>query len=212
MRETMLVDGLTLCCDIIDQDAPLIVNHGAIELTLANETGANILTIDGIDWTRDLTPWLAPNAALRGAMGGANRHCARIIDTLLPNACARWSLRPRSVYMMGYSLAGLFALFAGVETTVFDGVASVSGLLWYPDFMSFLETKTRFPKRVYLSLGEREERSRNPLFQTVGKNTRALFARLSTLGVDATYVENPGGHFDHPEERMARAAKWLVQS
>ncbi len=60
----------------------------------------------------------------------------------------------------GYSLAGLFALYAICQTDVFSRVGCMSGSLWFPGFKEYVFSHE--PKRwadcIYFSLGDREAR------------------------------------------------------
>ncbi len=119
----------------------------------------------------------------------------------------------------GYSLAGLFALWAAWNSGYFRRVASVSGSLWYPGFTDFIRHNA--PKaglkewtcleKAYFSLGDRESRTRHPLMSRVDTCTTEVVERVRSYGIETTFEWNPGNHFDHPEQRMARAIAWLLR-
>ena len=69
----------------------------------------------------------------------------------------------------------------------------------------------RTPERLYLSLGDREEHTKNPVMRTVGERTRRLKELYEHEGISCIYEENPGNHFREPELRTARAIAWLLQ-
>lgn len=58
----------------------------------------------------------------------------------------------------GYSLAGLFALYAIYQTDVFTRVGCISGSLWFPGFLEYVFTheSKRRPGCLYFSLGDKE--------------------------------------------------------
>ncbi|MBR6235073.1 MAG: hypothetical protein IKR01_04405, partial [Spirochaetales bacterium] len=60
------------------------------------------------------------------------------------------------------------------------------------------------PSKVYLSLGDREAKTRNPVMATVQDNTEKMAQLFRDRGVDVTYELNPGNHFQEPELRMAK--------
>ena len=64
--------------------------------------------------------------------------------------------------------------------------------------------------RVYLSLGDREERTRNPIMAAVGDRIRELHAFLSARGTDCVLEWNQGNHFRDADLRTARAFAWLL--
>lgn len=75
---------------------------------------------------------------------------------------------------MGYSLAGLFALWAAYESDVFSGIICCSGSLWFPDWDHYVRNHVIQSKcSVYLSLGGKEEKAKNKVMAAVGDRTRA---------------------------------------
>ena len=119
----------------------------------------------------------------------------------------------------GYSLAGLFALWAAWNSGYFRMVASVSGSLWYPGFTDYIRDnapksgcgKMTGLEKAYFSLGDRESRTRHPLMSRVDACTAEVVERVRSYGIETTFKWNPGNHFDHPELRMARALAWLLR-
>ena len=82
------------------------------------------------DWNKALTPWNAPAVFGKADFGeGA-------ADTLgeIMKFCED---RTRTYYIGGYSLAGLFALWAGYQTDLFQGIAAASPSIWFPGFIVF---------------------------------------------------------------------------
>lgn len=61
------------------------------------------------------------------------------------------------VLLGGYSLAGLFALWAVYQSERFCGVAAVSPSVWFPNWMAYVKTHIPHVKKAYFSLGDREE-------------------------------------------------------
>ena len=118
----------------------------------------------------------------------------------------------------GYSLAGLFALWAAWNSGYFRRVASVSGSLWYPGFTDYIRNNALKSgcgeytglEKAYFSLGDRESRTRHPLMSRVDACTAEVVERVRSYGIETTFEWNPGNHFDHPELRMARALAWLL--
>ena len=58
---------------------------------------------------------------------------------------------------------------------------------------------------VCLSLGDREEKTRNPIMATVGDRIREIHASLKSQGIDCCLEWNEGNHFRDPDLRTARA-------
>ena len=174
------------------------------------------------DWNADLTPWEAPPAFGDESFGsGAPETLLFIQEELIPAVLDRYfgmsatpdeSFRRPDIFIGGYSLAGLFALWASIFIG-FDGVAAVSPSVWYPGWMEFAECYDTFAEIVYLSLGDREERSRNPVMASVGDNIRRQAALLeASENCEACILEwNAGGHFAEPDLRTAKGFAWLLR-
>ena len=162
-----------------------------------------LIAVKIADWNRELSPWEAPPVfGKEGFGGGAEETLAEIL--LL---CAEEGKR---CYIGGYSLAGLFALWAACKTDAFAGAAAASPSVWFPGFTDYVKAHGIRCSRVYLSLGDREEKTRNPVMAAVGDRIRELYALLAARGTDCVLEWNPGNHFREPELRTARAFAWLL--
>lgn len=113
----------------------------------------------------------------------------------------------------GYSLAGLFALYALYGTPLFTRAASVSGSLWYPGIRQYLFTHVPLvqPEKLYFSLGDRESRTRNPLLCQVEQNTREIYQFYQSRGVNTLLKMNPGNHYRQAPQRTAAGLLWLLR-
>lgn len=166
------------------------------------------------DWNRDYTPWPAPPLSGKATpfAGEAGALLAWLRDALMPQVHTEYGA-PGSQAIMGYSLAGLFSLWALCEGMPFDGCASCSGSLWYDGWLDYLvaHAPTR-PCRVYLSLGDREGKARNQRMAAVEAATEATYTCLKAQDAveDCTFVYNPGGHFTDVARRQADALIWLA--
>ena len=113
--------------------------------------------------------------------------------------------------MGGYSLAGLFALWAATQTNALYGVAAASPSVWFPGWPEYEAAHPIQTQRVYLSLGDREEHTKNQTMAAVGDNIRALNSALTRRGKDCTLERNAGGHFKDADLRTARAFVWVME-
>ena len=150
------------------------------------------------DWNRDLSPWPAPAVFGSEAFGGrAAETLARVLAI-----CED----PAKTYLVGgYSLAGLFALWAAGQTDRFAGVAAASPSVWFPGFTEYLRESGVRANRVCLSLGDKEAKTRNPVMATVADRIRETRDILTERGVACTLEWNAGGHFREPDLRTANA-------
>ncbi len=170
--------------------------------------------ISGANWDDDLTPWPSPPRRKGSAAfgGKADAYLAELVGTILPRVRAGLPAEPAYTVIAGYSLGGLFAVYAALRGG-FDAAVSSSGSLWYPDFADFAE-KTPLPpelKAVYLSLGDAEPRTRHPLMKTVGESTERVCKTLRDRGLPVIFEWNEGNHFRDPELRTAKGLRWALQ-
>lgn len=201
-------------------DAPLIVWNDfdgdgtelMQEAAKLRDAAFNLLAVSNIDWNHDMAPWecrpLFPGDS--PYTGGADDHLDLIISDIMPRALSLISGAPSFTAIAGYSLAGLFALYAMYRTDAFSRAASMSGSLWYPGFREYVETHDmkHAPDKIYLSLGDKEARTRQPLMKTVQENTEKIAAYYQSLGYDVTWELDPGNHFRDP---MLRSAKGILK-
>ena len=147
----------------------------------------------------------------RGAYGEAEETLAYIEDVLLP--CIRRAYGDIPCVLAGYSLGGLFALWAAYRTESFDGICAVSPSLWVRGWDAYAEGRVACADAVYLSLGDKEERARNVRMAAVGDCVRRQASRLTRqLAEGKTVFEwNRGGHFDDEPGRMARGLAWTAE-
>ena len=92
-----------------------------------------LLAVSGIDWNEELSPWEC-TAVFRGEppfSGGADTYLRELLDGILPEALRLLPFSPSYVCIAGYSLAGLFSLYALYRTDRFSRAASCSGSLWW---------------------------------------------------------------------------------
>ena len=162
-----------------------------------------LLALQVDDWNRDLSPWPAPPVFGREAFGGG---AAQTLAEVLRQVEGRGSVR----CIGGYSLAGLFALWAAGQTDVFAGVAAASPSVWFPGYVDALKSGGIRAGTVCLSLGDREEKTRNPVMATVGDRIRECHSFLLSQGVRCALEWNEGNHFKDPELRMAKAFAWVM--
>ena len=166
------------------------------------------------DWELELMPWAEPAVSSRPEVGsGAGETLLFLTEELLPALSSLLS-SAAPVVLGGYSLAGLFALWAACQTDRFAAVAAGSPSLWAGDWPAYAAHNPMMAKQVYLSLGDREERSRNKTFARVGDRIRFEHQRLQQqLGMEnTTLVWEQGGHFADPAARMARAFVWCLET
>lgn len=130
------------------------------------------------DWNDALSPWPAPPVFGGHGFGGhAEETLAYIQNTLIPECFTAHHLAEQTKIMLcGYSLAGLFALWAGSQSERFSAVAGVSPSVWFPGCGDYEQAHPIRAEHVYLSLGDREEQTKPRDGGCRKRNPRAVCA------------------------------------
>ena len=125
------------------------------------------------DWNVELSPWQAPAVFGREDFGdGAAKTLCYVLDELVPR------FKGNRYCLGGYSLAGLFALWSGYQTDVFSSIVGASPSVWFPQWIEFAESHQMKANRVYLSLGDKESKTKNPVMARVGECINRMYDLL----------------------------------
>ena len=174
-----------------------------------------LLCINNLDWQKDMCPWDSPALINpeKDFIGGAEEYLFLLEKEIIPKAVEIHGEEPTYYALAGYSLAGLFALYAGYRSSLFSRIASVSGSLWYPDFVSFAKEKKMLSKveRLYLSLGTEEAKTKHVVLSTIERKTRELVEYYQSSGYCVNFEQNPGNHFCEVEQRIEKAIRWIME-
>ena len=185
------------------------------EVEAIAQSGRNFLfaAIPVKSWNDELSPWEAPAVWGKDSFGGKAADTLRVLTGQVIPALKQQFALPRNVRIVlgGYSLAGLFALWASTQIALFSGVAAASPSVWFPGWMEFEQQHPIQAQRIYLSLGDREERTKNLTMAAVGGNIRALHRELAGRGKNCTLEWNNGGHFKDADLRTAKAFRWAME-
>ncbi len=168
-----------------------------------SEEPFHLITIKVDSWNDDLSPWKARAVFGNENFGGGGGNMLQKILPLTED-------RDKKYYIGGYSLAGLFSLWAAYQTDVFSGVAAASPSVWFPAFTEYVKKNEILTGKVYLSLGDREEKTRNPVMSKVGDNIREIYGWYTEKGVNCCLEWNKGNHFKEPDLRTAKAFAWII--
>lgn len=183
-------------------------------LAESKATDCSLLCIGGLDWNHDMSPWQSA-PIFKGdtpCTGGADEYLSLLTGNILPKAYDIMGGRPDSISIAGYSLAGLFALYSVYRCGEFNSVASISGSLWFPDFVEYACSHgfAGGTPRIYLSLGDKEAVTGNKVLKTVQARTEQLASYYRSLGLTISYELNPGNHFTDETGRTAKGIRWIL--
>lgn len=178
-----------------------------------------LVGIEPHNWNRDYTPWPAPALTKKteAFKGEADKYLYKLIYEIKPFVDQNYRTRkePNNTALIGYSLAGLAAIYTMYKTSVFGKIGSISTSMWYDGFIEFLEKSKLVSNetKVYMSLGKSEGKSRNQRMAMVADCTlRAFDVLKSQLSVKENLIFewNNGGHFIDIPERFEKAVVWLM--
>lgn len=183
----------------------------------AGHPAMTLVAIAPKSWDNDLTPWPAPpvfrgGRAYEGAAAAQLALLGREIMPWTEALLAQHGMAPSFSALAGYSLAGLFTAWAATQCSLFERIASVSGSLWYPDFVKYVAANRPNPcvRCAYFSLGNAEPRTRNRAMRSVLEDTQQVAKSFEQAGVATRFELNPGNHFVDEDLRTARGIRWLL--
>ena len=166
------------------------------------------------DWNSELTPWEMPLLRGKGNFGdGATGTLEFIKNELIPALSEYTNTENKEIkYILGgYSLAGLFSLWSGYQTDIFEGIAAVSPSVWYKKWIEYVEVEKPLSEKIYLSLGDTEEKTKHQILSKIGENIRKQHEILEKSENVKTVLEwNEGNHFKNPDIRTAKGFLWVM--
>ena len=189
-----------------------ILEEEARQLATLTTVPFLLVTIDLEDWIVDLMPWADRNISRDEEAGKQGQETLEyILKSLIPWLEERYGSLP--MVLGGYSLGGLFALWASARTDCFRAIAAASPSVWIKDWIPYAKKNVPRAAAIYLSLGEREEHVKNQAIARVGDCLRAQYDLLQEqLGSErCTLVWEEGNHFADNAGRLARAFAWCVR-
>lgn len=180
---------------------------------IAQATGAHfvLVAVHIARWFDELPPWDAPPVFGKRPFGhGAPATLQSILDIIDHLRSSGLVSSPDCPTILGgYSLAGLFALWAGYQHP-FDGIVAASPSIWYPQWLDYAALHTPLSAAFYLSLGDREDRSRTPIMTTVSQCIRRQHNLLIASSTPSTLEWNEGNHFQDNGLRTAKGFAWVI--
>ena len=166
------------------------------------------------DWNSELTPWEMPLLRGKGNFGDGAAGTLEFIKNDLILAVSEYiNIENKEIkYILGgYSLAGLFSLRSGYQTDIFEGIAAVSPSVWYKGWIEYVAAGKPLSEKIYLSLGDTEEKTKHQILSKIGDNIRKQHEILEKSENVKTVLEwNEGNHFQNPDIRTAKGFLWVM--
>ena len=174
-----------------------------------------LAAISNLDWNNELSLWESPALYKNdgGFFGGADSYLSLLTEKIIPAVCDSIGTKPSYLALAGYSLAGLFAIYAAYKTDIFSRILSASGSLWFPGFEEYAKSHDfiKTPDCIYLSLGDTEAKAKNKILSTVQDKTQSLFEFYKSKSIPAIFELNKGNHFTEAALRTAKGIKWILE-
>lgn len=158
-------------------------------------------------WNESLTPWPAPGVRPDDEPFGGKAELTHkdLIQRVIPATEHASKLKPTHRAICGYSLGGLFSLWAFVQDSYFTACGCLSGSMWYEGLMPYLfdHTPEGSGRFAFFSIGKKECKAGPQVMRSVQKNMESCVALLREKGYRTEMVVGPGNHMQHYEERLS---------
>jgi len=163
------------------------------------------------NWNDELSPWKVKQAFGDELFGdGAANSLKFITDELIPSL-QEYMNPDTKIILGGYSLAGLFCLWSAYQTDIFHAVAGCSPSVWIENWIEYANENTPLASNIYLSIGNKEHKTRNPMLRNVKNNIEKQYEILRN-SVNNTVLEiNSGNHFQDNTERLVKGFLWCIE-
>ncbi len=192
--------------DIIKEDnarlEKVIYFLAAENITIPVNRKLCIVMVYPYEWSYMMTPWVYDGLG-NEQTGGGTDFAAYFISELIEEIDKRLGYIPKYRGIAGYSLGGLEAFYIGLSNDIFRFAGSVSGSMWYPkaaEYFCSLPIGSNI-ERIYISLGSRERKTKDPLRGRILELTEQVASSFSKY-TEVTYEINPGGHFTEIGKRI----------
>ena len=173
----------------------------------------HLVSISKLRWDEELSPWAHDPVVSKSDnfTGEADGYIKCLTEQIIPFAEKKTDKPPCRI-IAGYSMGGLFALYAPYVTDVFSAAVSASGSVWYPGFTEYVRTHDFLenPKAVYLSLGDLESHTKNEFLSRTENCTEELCSIYRQKGIESIFEINPGNHYKDATLRLAKGIRWTL--
>ena len=221
---SMIINGVKVSAFIPDSDYNTSIYHITGHEDKSDELwekirdcGCAMICVSCNNWNDDLTPWSTPAVFKNGEdFGGkASSFLATLVNDIVPEVEKKIGV-PECRGIIGYSLAGLFAVYAFYESNLFNLCGAPSGSIWYDDFAPRYRERRPSPSwgSIFFSIGDKEGNTRNDRMARNERCMKILAESLSSLddgdSFETYFGYTKGTHFDNANERIAQSIRWLL--
>ena len=198
----------------VDENDISVLDNEVKHLKENTDSNFSLVAFKIEDWNSELTPWEMPLLRGKGNFGDGAAGTLEFIKNDLILAVSEYiNIENKEIkYILGgYSLAGLFSLWSGYQTDIFEGIAAVSPSVWYKGWIEYVGAGKPLSEKIYLSLGDTEEKTKHQILSKIGDNIRKQHEILEKSGNVKTVLEwNEGNHFQNTDIRTAKGFLWVM--
>ena len=195
--------NLVLIQPVDEHDLSFIDNEIKEIKRLTNNRDFLLIAFKVNNWNKDLSPYKAKAVFGKEDFGdGASNTLKEVLSV-----CNDLN---KTYIIGGYSLAALFAIWASYNTNTFKGVAASSPSIWFPNFINYMRDNIIKTNNVYLSLGDQEEKTKNPIMSKVGIFIKEAYELLKDNNINCFFEYNKGNHFIDADIRTAKGFAWVI--
>ena len=195
--------NLVLIQPVDEHDLSFIDNEIKEIKRLTNNRDFLLIAFKVNNWNKDLSPYKAKAVFGKEDFGdGASNTLKEVLSV-----CNDLN---KTYIIGGYSLAALFAIWASYNTNTFKGVAASSPSIWFPNFINYMRDNIIKTNNVYLSLGDQEEKTKNPIMSKVGICIKEAYELLKDNNINCFFEYNKGNHFIDADIRTAKGFAWVI--
>ncbi len=197
---------------------PRGIRNEALDLeALSEKHSVSIIQVNGVDWNKDLTPWPAPGVFKKAKpfSGGAAAFLDRFVGEVIPETERSLGMDNAERTVLGVSLSGLFALWAGFNTNALANIMCISGSFWYDGFADWVSNSilSSNVRNVCMLLGDREKNSKEKRMAMVEEETTAIASVLAGRNeANIMFEMVDGTHFSPAAPRIERAFELVFQN
>ena len=192
-------------------DAPVIYVIDAVEYPFdidepASSRTCNIVKVAVREWNDSLTPWPAPGL-YRGEpdfKGEAAITLTELIEEAIPAIEQAEGFSPTKRAICGYSLGGLFSLYAFTHANVFSACGCLSGSVWYENWVEHLRSLdfNGAGKFAFLSIGSKEKHAAPKILHHVQVDMEECASILREHCCETEFTVGSGNHMSFTKERF----------
>lgn len=177
------------------------------------EKEVNCIALSSFDYEKDFSPFYKEDVLKKGDCfkGNAKETLNFLLKDVIPFIKENFNIVFEENILLGYSLGGLFSLYASTLTSFFSKIGCISASFWYPSFIPYIKEKKTMAKDIYLSLGDKESNCKNILLKTSLNCQFQVLNILNEQKKNVLFELNQGGHFNDIENRIRKGLNTLLK-